>query len=146
MGYDTNKRSLPEIDLDSIMQCRTRDASADQAREFGVHPTLGGLLAKGARLMIRRIAVAAMILAAAAVPALAQGGPPQGSQPPPVLEQTGTMYDGNNANLRLPPEPNAYWSKLWAEPAATGNSGAASAVGAGAAGTSLGGTTGGGEH
>jgi hypothetical protein len=56
------------------------------------------------------------------------------------------MYDGNNANLQLPPEPNASWSQLWAEPSATGNSGAASALGPGAAGTSLGGAQTGGQH
>jgi hypothetical protein len=85
-----------------------------------------------------------------AMPALAQGGnpspAPQSAPHATVIGQTGTMYDGNNANLQLPPEPNAYWSQLWAEPGATGNSGPASAVGAGAAGTSLGGAQIGGEH
>jgi hypothetical protein len=92
------------------------------------------------------IAIAVIILVPAAMPALAQGGPPQGAQRPSVLGQTGTMYDGNNANLQLPPEQNAYWVRLWAQPGASGNSGTNSAVGAGAAGTSLGGTTGGAEH
>jgi hypothetical protein len=87
-----------------------------------------------------------MILVAAAEPALAQGGAPQSAQHPPVIGHTGTMYDGNNANLQLPPEPNAYWARLWAEPGATGNSGPASAVSAGAAGTSLGGAQIGGQH
>jgi hypothetical protein len=96
--------------------------------------------------MIKAITVATMILVAAGVPALAQGGVPQSAQRPTVIGQTGTMYDGNNANLQLPPEPNAYWAQLWAEPGAAGNSGPASAVGAGAAGTSLGGTQTGGEH
>jgi hypothetical protein len=100
--------------------------------------------------MIRPIGIAAAILAVTAIPALAQGGnpspAPQGAQPPTVIGQTGTMYDGNNANLQLPPEPNAYWARLWAEPGATGNAGAASAVGAGAAGTSLGTVQTGGEH
>jgi hypothetical protein len=96
--------------------------------------------------MIKAIAIATAILAAAAMCALAQGGAPQGAEHPTVIGQTGTMYDGNNANLQLPPEPNAYWSRLWSEPGATGNSGPASAVGAGAAGSSLGGTQGGGEH
>jgi hypothetical protein len=95
---------------------------------------------------MKPIAIATMILLAAAVPALSQGGPPQNPQHPTVIGQTGTMYDGNNANLQLRPEPNAYWSRLWSEPCATGNSGPASAVGAGAAGSSLGGTQGGGEH
>jgi hypothetical protein len=96
--------------------------------------------------MIKAITVATMILVAAGVPALAQGGVPQSAQHPAVIGQTGTMYDGNNANLQLPPEPNAYWAQLWAEPGATGNSGPASAVGAGAAGTSLGDTQTGGTH
>jgi hypothetical protein len=96
--------------------------------------------------MIKQNAVATMILVAAAAPVLAQGGAPQGAQHPTVIGQTGTMYDGNNANLQLPPEQNAYWARLWAEPGASGNSGPASAVGAGAAGSSLGGTQGGGEH
>ena len=100
--------------------------------------------------MIRPIGIAAAILAVTAIPALAQGGnpppAPQGAQPPTVIGQTGTMYDGNNANLQLPPEQNAYWSRLWAEPGATGISGPASAVGAGAAGASLGTTKTGGEH
>ena len=96
--------------------------------------------------MIKAITVATMILVAAGVPALAQGGVPQSAQHPTVIGQTGTMYDGNNANLQLPLEPNAYWAQLWAEPGAAGNSGPASAVGAGAAGTSLGGTQTGGKH
>ena len=96
--------------------------------------------------MIKPIAIATMILLAAATSALAQGGAPRSSQHPTVIGQTGTMYDGNNANLQLPPEQNAYWAQLWAEPGATGYSGPASAVGAGAAGTSLGGAQTGGQH
>ena len=105
--------------------------------------------------MIRSIAIAAAILAVTAIPALAQGGnpppAPQGAQPPAVIGQTGTMYDGNNANLQLPPQPNPYWAGLWAQPGAQGNAGTASAVGAGAVGagaegTSLGTTKTGGEH
>ena len=96
--------------------------------------------------MIKAITVATMILVAAGVPALAQGGVPQSAQHPTVIGQTGTMYEGNNANLELPPEPNSYWAQLWAEPGATGNSGPASAIGAGAAATSLGGAQTGGER
>ena len=95
--------------------------------------------------MIKAILIATMVLVAAAMSALAQGAP-QDTQHPTVIGQTGTMYDGNNANLQLPSEQNAYWARLSAEPGATGNSGPASTVGAGAAGTSLGGTQGGGEH
>ena len=96
--------------------------------------------------MIKFIAIAAMILVLAVVPALAQGGPPQGAPQPAVLGQTGTMYNGNNANLQLPPGQNAYWAQLWAQSGALGDSGPASAVGAGAAGTSPGGTQTGGKH
>jgi hypothetical protein len=96
--------------------------------------------------MIIAIAIGTMILIAAVVPALAQGAAPESAQHTTVIGQTGTMYDGNNANLQLPPEPNAYWARLWAEPGATGNSGPASAVGVGAAGTSLGGAQTGGQH
>jgi hypothetical protein len=96
--------------------------------------------------MIKAFAIGTMILIAAVVPALAQGGAPQSAQHTTVIGQTGTMYDGNNANLQLPPEPNAYWARLWAEPGATGNSGPASAAGVGAAGTSLGGAHTGGQH
>ena len=96
--------------------------------------------------MTKPVLIATMILVAAAASALAQGGATQGARQPAVIGETGTMYDGNNANLQLPPEQDAYWTQLWAQPGGSGNSGPASAVGAGAAGTSLGGTTGGGEH
>ena len=100
--------------------------------------------------MIKPIAIATMILVFGAVPALAQGGNPppgpQGTRQPTVIGQTGTMYDGNNANLQLPSDQNAYWARLWAEPGASSNAGAASAVGAGTAGTSLGGAQTGGQH
>jgi hypothetical protein len=92
--------------------------------------------------MIKLIAVATMILVTAAMHVLAQGNhpppEPHGPQRPTVIGQTGTMYDGNNAKLQLPPEQNEYWARLWAEPGASGNAGPASAVGAGAAGTSPG--------
>ena len=100
--------------------------------------------------MMKPIVIAAVILVSAAMPALAQGGKPapapQGAQRATVVGPTGTMYDGNNANLQLPPEQNAYWARLWAEPGAPGNSGPASAVGAGASGTSLGGAQTGGQR
>lgn len=97
--------------------------------------------------MIRPIAIATAILVAYAVPALAQGSPPapQGTRPPTVIGQTGTMYDGSNANLQLPPEPNAYWARLWSGAGTSDNAGATSAVAAGAAGTSLGAAQIGGE-
>ncbi len=100
--------------------------------------------------MIKATAIATMMLIAAATSALAQGGnpspAPQGARPPTAIGPTGTMYDGNNADLQLPPEQNAYSERLWAEPGATGNTGPASAVGARAAGTSLGGAQTGGQH
>jgi hypothetical protein len=96
--------------------------------------------------MIKPIAVATMMLAGAAMAALAQSGNMPSEGQPKVVGPTGTMYDGNNANLQLPPERNAYWGQLWAEPDRAGVTGAASAVGAAAGGSSLGGTTGGGEH
>jgi hypothetical protein len=64
--------------------------------------------------MIKLIAVPTIILVSVAMPALAQGGPPRGAQQPSVLGQTGTMYDGNNANLQLPPEVNAWYDTRWA--------------------------------
>ena len=95
--------------------------------------------------MIKPIAMVTMMLVPAAVPALAQV-PSPATQRPSVLGQTGTMYDGNNANLQLPPEQNEYWARLWAQPRASANSGPGSAVGATAGGTSLGSATGGREH
>jgi hypothetical protein len=96
--------------------------------------------------MMKPIVIATVILVSAAMPALAQGGKPapQGAQQATVVGPTGTMFDGNNANLQLPPEQNAYWARLWAQPVASGNSGPASAVGA--SGTSLGGAHTGGQH
>lgn len=99
--------------------------------------------------MVNPIALMTVMLVVTSGLAFAQAGnpPPAPAQgQPAVIGQTGTMYDGNNANLQLPPQQNAYWAQLWAQPGMSGNSGAASAVGAGTAGTSLGGTTGGGEH
>jgi hypothetical protein len=100
--------------------------------------------------MIKTIAIATIILLAAAMSARAQGGNPppasRGAPQPAVIGQTGTMYDGNNANLQLPPEQNAFWARLWAQPGVQGNAAAVSAVGAGAAGASLGTTKTGSEH
>jgi hypothetical protein len=96
--------------------------------------------------MTKAIAIAAAILVAAAISALAQGGAPQGAQHPTDIGHTGTMYDGNNADLQLPSEQNAYWVQLWAEPSASANAGLGSAVGAGAAGISRGGPQTSGQH
>ena len=98
--------------------------------------------------MIRPAAImGAIMLAAAPVFAQGNGSPPGRSvRSSAVLGQTGTMYDGNNANLQLPPEQNAYWMRLWAELGTEGNAGASSVVGTGTAGSSLGGTQSGGEH
>jgi hypothetical protein len=98
--------------------------------------------------MIKAIAIATIISLAAAVPVLAQGGNPPPAKQPTVIGQTGTMYDGNNANLQLPSEQNEYWARLWAEPGASGDGGVASAASAGAdaTGASLGGAQTGGQH
>lgn len=73
--------------------------------------------------MIRAMGIAQAMLFASATIVLGQGSDrqsaPQGAPPPQVLSQTGTMYDGNNANLQLPPEPNRYWVDLWAAPIST---------------------------
>lgn len=64
--------------------------------------------------MIKPIAIAAATLVAAVLPSLAQGGPTQGAQQPSVVGPTGTMYDGNNAQLQLVPERNAWYDDRWA--------------------------------
>jgi hypothetical protein len=123
--------------------------------------------------MIKSMSISAATLVAAVLPALAQGGPAQGPQQPSVVGPTGTMYDGNNAQAQLPPGPNAWYEDRWAgyqpqtqstwyfgagdlwyagrwvgyEPnLGSSSAGPASAVGAGATGSSLRGTTGAGEH
>ena len=92
--------------------------------------------------MIKPIAIAIMIVVLAAAPALAQAVPSPATQRASVLGETGTMYDGNNANLQLPPEQNEYWARLWAQHRGSANSGPGSAVAPSASGTSLGGNTG----
>jgi hypothetical protein len=100
--------------------------------------------------MIRVVAIVTLMFVAAAIPARAQGGSPpsapQGAQPATVIGQTGTMYDGNNADLKMPSERHAYWVQLWAEPGGSGIAGAGSAVGTGTADTSRGGAQTGGQH
>jgi hypothetical protein len=72
--------------------------------------------------MIRAMDIAQTILLASTTIVFAQGGnrpsERQGAPPPRVLGQTGTMYDGNNADLQLPADPNSYWTALWAVPIA----------------------------
>lgn len=72
--------------------------------------------------MIRAMGIVQAILLTSTAVALAQGNnaqaDPQRPPPPTALTQTGTMYDGNNANLQLPAEPNAYWADRWAAPIA----------------------------
>jgi hypothetical protein len=74
--------------------------------------------------MTRAMGIAQTMLLASTTMVLAQGGntpsAPQKAPPPQVLSETGTMYDGNNANLQLPAEPNRYWVDLWATPISTG--------------------------
>jgi hypothetical protein len=102
--------------------------------------------------MFRAIAIATAMLAVPALRALSQ---PNSSQPPShgaaaaeVLGPTGTMYDGNNTRLRLPPEQNTWYEDAWAgyppsQASVEGGSGAA--TGPGAARASIGTKTGG-EH
>jgi hypothetical protein len=96
--------------------------------------------------MIKAIGIVSAILVATTTVALAEGNStqsaPQGAHPAQVLGQTGTMYDGNNANLQLPPEPNRYWADLWAAPIPAQNTGPAGA----AAASSAGGPSGAGVH
>lgn len=85
--------------------------------------------------MIKAMWVAQAMLLASTTFVLAQAGKtqsaPRDTPPPKVLSQTGTMYDGNNANLQLPAEPNRYWVELWAAPISTGSAGPASAADSG---------------
>ena len=46
--------------------------------------------------MFRAVGIAQAILFASTAFVLAQGGATRGAPPPRVLDQTGTMYDGNN--------------------------------------------------
>ena len=83
--------------------------------------------------MIRATGIALAILFASTVIVLAQGdaapSASQGAPPPQVLSQTGTMYNGDNTDLHLPPEPNKYWLDLWAAPISTRRIGPASGAG-----------------
>ena len=80
--------------------------------------------------MSKAMWVAQAMLLASTTFVLAQAGKtqsaPPDTPPPKVLSQTGTMYDGNNANLQLPAEPNSYWVELWAAPISTGTVSSAS--------------------
>ncbi|HUC72757.1 MAG TPA: hypothetical protein VMS01_16320 [Stellaceae bacterium] len=87
--------------------------------------------------MFRAIAIASAVLVVPALHALAQ---PKGSPPAPrsagaevVLGQTGTMYDGDNARLRLPPEPNSWYGDASAgyPPSRVSVAGSRSATGSG---------------
>jgi len=78
--------------------------------------------------MFRAAGIAQAILFGSTTIVVAQGS---STKPPPqVLSQTGTMYDGNNVNLKLPAEPNRYWVDLWSGAGQTGNTGPAAAFGA----------------
>ena len=83
--------------------------------------------------MIRATGIALAVLFASTVIVLAQGdatpSASQGAPPPQVLSQTGTMYNGDNTDLHLPPEPNKYWLDLWAAPISTRGIGPASGAG-----------------
>ena len=96
--------------------------------------------------MIKGIGVLSAILVATTTVAPAQGNStqsaPPGAHPPQVLGPAGTMYNGNNANLQLPPEPNRYWADLWAAPISVENIGPGGAAAASAAASSGGGPSG----
>ena len=83
--------------------------------------------------MIRATGIALAILFASTSIVLAQRdatpSASRGASRPQVLSQTGTMYDGNNTDLRLPPEPNKYWLDLSAAPISTRGIGPASGTG-----------------
>ena len=96
--------------------------------------------------MFRAVGIAQAILFASTAFVLAQGGATRGAPPPQVLGQTGTMYDGNNVNLKLPAEPNRYWVDLWAGASQTGNSGPIAGYGAVSTPRSLDNPTAGGQH
>ena len=95
--------------------------------------------------MVRATAIAQTILIASTAVGLAQQSN-AGTKRPEMLSETGTMYDGNNANLQLPAEPNGYWERLWAAPIGAANTGPASRVGAAAASSSVSGPPVGGVH
>ena len=88
--------------------------------------------------MIKTTGTVSAILIASATVVFAQGSgtqsTPQGVQPPQMLGQTGTMHDGNNARLQLPPEPNSYWANLWAASVPAENTSPAAATAASPAG------------
>jgi len=69
--------------------------------------------------MIRSMGIVPVILVASTNLGLAQrydnSSLSHSIRPPQVLGHTGTMYDGNNAYLRLPSEPDRYWQNLWSE-------------------------------
>ncbi|MBV8661527.1 MAG: hypothetical protein JO107_00365 [Hyphomicrobiales bacterium] len=97
--------------------------------------------------MIRAVAIVqAMLIAIAPTTVVlaqatnTQSAPKSGG--PPVLGETGTMYDGNNANLQLPAEPDKYWTNRWAASVGAGNIGPAGASGPSGAGPSSGGASG----
>jgi len=96
--------------------------------------------------MIKAISIVSAILVTTTAVAVAQGNStqsaPQGAHPRQVLGQTGTMYDGNNADLQLPPEPNRYWADLWAAPVPAQHIGPAGAAAASAAASAAGGPSG----
>ena len=95
--------------------------------------------------MIRAMAIAQTILIAS-VTVVREQHNNAGQQPPKVLSATGTMYDGNNANLQLPAEPNEYWVQLWAAPISERNAGPGSNVPGPAAAAPVGAPSGAGVH
>ncbi len=104
--------------------------------------------------MIRTSLAATIVLAAVTVHARAQStaaAPPAATsaRPVAVLGPTGTMYEGNNTGLQLPPESSSWYRETWAgyppHPASVETAGG-SATGRGGMGASLGTKQTGGEH
>lgn len=89
--------------------------------------------------MSRLIGIVSAILIASTAVVQAQGSRTQSVsrdvRPAHVLGQTGTMYDGDNAKLQLPSEPNGYWADLWAAPISAEDFGPAGAAAAGSPGS-----------
>ncbi|MBV9825659.1 MAG: hypothetical protein JO001_08290 [Alphaproteobacteria bacterium] len=97
--------------------------------------------------MLRLLGIAMALTVAAKSWAQSSTPAPQNQSARAVLGPSGTMYDGNNADLRLLPEPDPWFAEKWAGYVPIQTSGApATATGAGAAGAGLGTTETGGEH
>lgn len=103
--------------------------------------------------MLRTVTIAAAALLVGVGATWAQGNTTSAAAPfsnpvAQVLGPTGTMYDGNNAELRLPPDPNAWFAQKWSGyvPLQPTPNAPTAATGPGVSGASLGSKQTGGEH